>query len=152
MKSIWSEDNGGTVLPRVTEKMIVEAEKHFGVALPSAYIEQVNIQNGGWITANAVPSPSKEIQETFLGIDEIFGIGEDGGILDSDKLINEWELPRGIVLFGGTGHTWFGFDYRQTKVEPPVVYVESYVETVEYRLADNFQAFLSMLYVDGGEE
>ncbi|RQW18642.1 SMI1/KNR4 family protein [Bacillus sp. C1-1] len=151
MQAIWAEDNMGISLESATDTTVREAEERLGVVLPLTYVALVKVQNGGSLTANAVPSPSKDIQEPYIEVEELFGIG-DGGIYDSPYLIKEWDLPAGIVLFSGTGHSWLAFDYRQTKENPPIVYFEVDAETMEYPLADHFDAFLEMLYVEEGEE
>lgn len=98
MQTIWAEDNMGISLEPVTDTTVREAEERLGVALPLTYVALVKVQNGGSLTANAVPSPSKDIQEPYIEVEEIFGIG-DGGISESPYLIKEWDLPVGIVLF-----------------------------------------------------
>jgi SMI1-KNR4 cell-wall len=59
-------------------------------------------------------------------------------------LIAEWGLPEGIVLLSGDGHSWVALDYRNTKKEPPVIFVESESGRTE-SIAPNFENFLQRL-------
>ncbi|GAF18238.1 hypothetical protein JCM19046_2800 [Bacillus sp. JCM 19046] len=149
--AIWNEDNSGTAFSTLTDEVLQEAERRFGVQLPEAYVELLKQQNGGSLEANAVPSPSEKIEEPYIEVTEIYGIGEDMGIYDTSYLIQEWELPEKIVLFSGTGHAWLAFDYRKTSANPPIVYIETDAETKVYKLADDFAQFLGMLYIEESE-
>ncbi|MGY3215794.1 hypothetical protein ACVWWV_000296 [Bacillus sp. TE9122W] len=42
--------------------------------------------------------------------------------MDSAYLIKEWELPEGLVLISGDGHTWVAMDYRKMKKNPAIHY------------------------------
>ncbi|MDQ7860318.1 SMI1/KNR4 family protein [Peribacillus frigoritolerans] len=55
------------------------------------------------------------------------------GILENDYYIKEWELPEGLILFNGDGHTWLAFDYRN-----PIVYVDVDLEQTIH-IADSFE-------------
>ena len=46
-------------------------------------------------------------------------------LFSSGYLCEEWQLPKGLVLISGDGHTWIALDYRSTQTDPPVVFVES---------------------------
>lgn len=64
--------------------------------------------------------------------------------LESEYLIKEWGLPRNIVLISGDGHSWIALDYRNTKQEPPVIFVD--VDDGQIiKIAPNFEAFLKGL-------
>ncbi|MFE4239839.1 SMI1/KNR4 family protein [Peribacillus butanolivorans] len=53
----------------------------------------------------------------------------------------KWDLPKGLILLCGDGHSWVALDYRNTKSDPPVIFIDT--ETDELiKLANNFAAFL----------
>ncbi|WP_338754459.1 SMI1/KNR4 family protein [Bacillus sp. FJAT-52991] len=145
MQNIWRIDKEKT---KLTDDMVINAEKKLGVKLPSSYIELCKIQNGGYITYDAFPtSVPTGWADDHIGVDYIKGIDEEG-ILSNDYYIEEWELPKDILLICGDGHTWTAMDYRQTKEEPPIIYID-----LEWRddifileLAPNFKTFLDGLF------
>lgn len=145
MKNIWRIDKDKE---KLTDDMIINAEKKLGVKLPSSYIELCRIQNGGYITYDAFPtSVPTGWADDHISVDHIRGIEEDG-ILSNDYYIEEWELPKDILLICGDGHTWTAMDYRQTKEEPPIIYIdlEWGDDIFILELAPNFKTFLDGLF------
>lgn len=145
MKNIWRIDKDKE---KLTDNMIINAEKKLGVKLPSSYIELCRIQNGGYITYDAFPTPVPTgWADDHINVDNIRGIEEEG-ILSNDYYIEEWELPKDILLICGDGHTWTALDYRQTKEEPPVIYIdlEWGDDIFILELAPNFKTFLDGLF------
>lgn len=145
MKNIWHIDKDKETL---TDDMIINAEKKLGVKLPSSYIELCKIQNGGYITYDAFPtSVPTGWADDHISVDHIRGIEEEG-ILSNDYYIEEWELPKDILLICGDGHTWTAMDYRQKKEEPPIIYIdlEWGDDIFILELAPNFQTFLDGLF------
>lgn len=145
MKNIWDMDPGKV---KVTDVMVTDAEKNLGVKLPESYIELCKIQNGGYITYDAFPTAvPTSWAEDHVNVDYINGI-DDEGILSSSYYIEEWELPKDILLVCGDGHSWIAMDYRHTNEEPPIIFVdvEWGEETFIVELAPNFKIFLEGLY------
>jgi len=150
MKKIW-EDGEDKPKP-LTEKTIAKAEKMLKVKLPDSYIHLLKQQNGGYIIYNAFPTNKPNSwAEDHIYIDRILGITKEDGILDTEYLIQEWGLPTDIVLFSGDGHSWIAFDYRKTKEEPPIIYIDTEDEQI-IELATSFQMFLDGLYLEDEEE
>lgn len=145
-KSIWLEDVDHEKLAPLTDEMVKHAEKHFKVTLPQAYLALMKEQNGGYIERNAYPTDvPTSWADDHVNVDYIKGIGEDG-ILDSDYLIEEWDLPKNVILISGDGHTWTALDYRKTKENPPVIFLDVEEEKI-IELAPDFETFLSGLTV-----
>ncbi len=67
--------------------------------------------------------------------------------------INEWNLPKGIVLLDGEGHTWIALEYEQITENPPVLYLVS-GSGQHINIADNFADFSQkmVLYEDVYDE
>ena len=76
----------------------------------------------------------------FLSLDPLEGMS----MFSTRKLIAEWDLPGDIVLLSGDGHTWLALDYRNTQIEPPVIFIESETGRTE-AIAPSFDDFLRRL-------
>ncbi|MDG3043681.1 SMI1/KNR4 family protein [Bacillus sp. B6(2022)] len=95
---------------------------------------------------NAFPTThSNSWAEDHIQFNHLLGIAEDEGIMDSAYLIKEWELPEGLVLINGDGHTWVAMDYRKTKENPAIHYFDVEMEE-DFKLADSFDEFIEGLY------
>lgn len=147
MKSIWQEENDYYKLELLTDEMVKNAEELLKIKLPNSYINILKQQNGGYIKFNAYPTNiPTSWAEDHVNVDYILGIGlgMDIGILQSEYLIQEWELPENVVLISGDGHSWIALDYRNKKAEPPVIFIDTDEEKI-IDLAPNFEVFLNGL-------
>ncbi|WP_144468645.1 SMI1/KNR4 family protein [Bacillus pumilus] len=153
MKQFWANQSDDPyTLKKISEKDIMKTEKKLGVKLPQEYKNLVLEQNGGYLECNAFPT-DKPISwaEDYIQFDHLLGIGKKEGILESDYLIKEWELPKDIILISGDGHSWVALDYRNTTENPPVHFF--YLEMEEdFKLADSFNEFISKLYIDESDD
>ncbi|MEK5264166.1 MULTISPECIES: SMI1/KNR4 family protein [Bacillus] len=147
MKSFWEIDEEGYyTLKKINEAEIAKAEKKLGVTLPDTYKKLILEQNGGYTIHNAFPTThSNSWAEAHIQFNHLLGIAEDEGIMDSAYLIKEWELPEGLVLINGDGHTWVAMDYRKTKENPTIHYFDVEMEE-DFKLADSFDEFIEGLY------
>ncbi|GLF82907.1 MULTISPECIES: SMI1/KNR4 family protein [Bacillus] len=147
MKSFWEIDEEGYhTLKKINAEEIAKAEKKLGVTLPDTYKKLILKQNGGYIVHNAFPTThSNSWAEDHIQFNHLLGIAEDEGIMDSAYLIKEWELPEGLVLINGDGHTWVAMDYRKTKENPAIHYFDVEMEE-DFKLADSFDEFIQGLY------
>ncbi|MEK4020415.1 SMI1/KNR4 family protein [Bacillus sp. FSL K6-3176] len=147
MKSFWEIDEEGYyTLKKITAEEVAKAEKKLGVTLPDTYKKLILEQNGGNTIHNAFPTThSNSWAEDHIQFNHLLGIAEDEGIMDSAYLIKEWELPEGLVLINGDGHTWVAMDYRKTKENPAIHYFDVEMEE-DFKLADSFDEFIEGLY------
>ncbi|WP_282062880.1 SMI1/KNR4 family protein [Bacillus pumilus] len=147
MKSFWEiDDEGYYTLKKINAEEVAKAEKKLGVTLPDTYKKLILEQNGGYTIHNAFPTThSNSWAEDHIQFNHLLGIAEDEGIMDSAYLIKEWELPEGLVLINGDGHTWVGMDYRKTKENPAIHYFDVEMEE-DFKLADSFDEFIQGLY------
>ncbi|MFI8626116.1 SMI1/KNR4 family protein [Bacillus altitudinis] len=147
MKSFWGIDEEGYyTLKKINEAEIAKAEKKLGVTLPGTYKKLILEQNGGYTIHNALPTThSNSWAEDHIQFNHLLGIAEDEGIMDSAYLIKEWELPEGLVLINGDGHTWVAMDYRKTKENPAIHYFDVEMEE-DFKLADSFDEFIEGHY------
>lgn len=145
--SIWQEEDEYFKLEPLTEELVKEAERKLEIKLPQSYINALKEQNGGYIKFDSYPTEvSTSWADDHIRVDHIFGISEEKGILESAYLIEEWGLPNNIVLISGDGHSWIALDYRNTKEEPPVIFIDIEDEMI-IELASNFDSFLNGLTV-----
>lgn len=145
---IWANIPSDTYkLKKLKETDIKKVERILGIQLPKEYIDILKEQNGGGIIYNAFPSPKPTAWDDTSGyIDHIFGIGKDPGILDTPYYIQEWEMPENIVLISGDGSEWIAFDYRHTKTNPPIIYLNNDSNEI-ITVADTFSEFISKLFL-----
>lgn len=147
MLNIWKNtDNDFYKLDPVNEMEINNAELELGVKLPNTYKKQITIQNGGFIIYNAHPSPVPTVWgENLVKFDAIMGIGKHGGILESEYFIKEWGMPVGLIMLNGDGHLWIALDYRETKDNPSVIFIDNESGQM-IELAKNYDDFINSLY------
>ncbi|MGM9977891.1 MAG: SMI1/KNR4 family protein [Clostridium sp.] len=146
MNKFWDDFKDDTIcLPDISIKEIEKIENKLGKKLPKTYKKIILEQNGGYIEFNAVPVSDENIEEDFLLIDSIWGLGKNG-LLDSEYLISEWDLPKNILIFSGDGNYWYAMDYKEKPEDPSVIYIQQDAEKV-INVASNFNEFLNMLFV-----
>ncbi|WP_426578966.1 SMI1/KNR4 family protein [Bacillus altitudinis] len=153
MKQFWANQSDDPyTFKKISEKDILKTEKKLGVKLPQEYKNLVLEQNGGYLVCNAFPTDRPTSwAEDHIQVDHLLGIAKKEGILESDYLIKEWELPKDIILISGDGHTWVALDYRNTTENPPVHFFD--LETEEnFKIADSFNEFISKLYIDESDD
>lgn len=151
MKNIWLKNDEYYKLTPLTDEAVENAEKKLKVKLPKSYIKLLKEQNGGSINYDSFPSSvPTSWADTRIHVNHIFGIGAEHSILNCEYLIGEWGLPQNIVIFSGDGHSWIAFDYRITKENPPIIYIDEDSEKI-IELASDFNSFLNGLYVEEKE-
>lgn len=152
-KQIWaSEEESPFRLQPLTDGDIKEAEGLLNVKLPDSYIKVLREQNGGSLLFNAHHIPASAcIENGAIQIDHLLGIGKDRGILETPYLLKEWDMPEGLVLLSGDGHSWVTLDYRDRKEQPPVVYVDNEAKLI-VNLASSFTDFLEGLSIHYEED
>ena len=90
----------------------------------------------------------EEVFSNLLHVDET---KNHGNLLQISKIV--WDtagIPKEIIPFGNVGDgSYFCFDYRYNKENPKVVFLASEEEGEEaiYPVADDFIAFMGMLYI-----
>ncbi|WP_211588752.1 SMI1/KNR4 family protein [Allorhizocola rhizosphaerae] len=151
--TFWDTAVSYGVLAPLTPGAVITAERQLGVKLPGALVQLLQIQNGGAV-ADAWSECSSEpnfYAEDCVPFDHLFGIGPatDTGattLLDTPYLVQEWDLPPGVVLLSGQGHYWVALDYRTcgTEGEPTVTWIDNEMDH-ELHLASNFRTFVENL-------
>lgn len=143
-KNIWQVDEEYSFKP-ITTEMVEKAEEELKVKLPESYTSLLKEQNGGYISYDSFPTnfPTSWADD-HINIDYIRGIGGEESILESEYLIEEWGLPKKVVLISGDGHTWIAFDYRNTDENPPIILIDHDGEEIT-ELAPDFESFLNEL-------
>lgn len=123
-ESFWGENYYNH--PELTEEMIDKAEARLGVKLPPELLNLLKIQNGGYTNEFVFPTDQENSwADDHIPLNALFGIVVDESletaqnILDSECMIEEWDLPPKQVLLSGEGHWWISLDYRNGEV--PVV-------------------------------
>jgi len=118
----------------LTDQMVAEAETSLNVRLPASYVDALRQKNGGSTIGEYIRLPAQDIPQHlegfvdhgYVSIGGLNGIGTSHqSITQTPYLTNEWQLPNGLVLLDGDGHTWIAFDYRKPTGTPPIVFVDS---------------------------
>lgn len=121
-----------------------KVEETLGVKLPDSYIELMKLHNGGDLAYSILHSgrvPDGEVE-----IENIRGIDLEEGIIESNYLVEEWEMEKGLIIISGDGNYWLAFDYRNyAGNEPAVVYIEEDAESKPKQVAKTFELFLKKL-------
>ena len=141
--------------PPFSEALVEQVERILGVRLPLSYVNLMRERNGGYLEPRllrvGVTLPEKfkgYISHGHLGVASIAGLNTapdtSGSLTQSSYMIDEWDLPCGLVLLDGDGHTWIALDYRETNEAPAVVFVLA-GQSECLKLADNFGEFLQKL-------
>ncbi|CAA9494648.1 MAG: hypothetical protein AVDCRST_MAG85-1404 [uncultured Solirubrobacteraceae bacterium] len=139
--AFWDKTASHGVGAPLTDERLAHAERELGVTLPDAYVELLRLQNGGGVAA-AYDGFSEE-----ASLESLAGVGPTRvghTILDSRAIRHTWEMPDGLVLLEGDGHTWVALDYRRTTTDPPVVWWDN-DEEAGTELAPDFRSFVEAL-------
>ncbi len=129
------------VQPKLTAKIIREAETKIGYKFPKEYLDILEIQNGGYIRFTLKDTPHNQI----------LGIGEFGNSITNFEWFREYEETLSFTLdglfpFDGDGHWNICLDYRKNKVDPEVTYIDTEIE-FEKPIAGTFKEYLDLLEV-----
>ena len=106
---MWDNNDPSPNEP-LTESMVAEAEREFGVRFPDAYLNALCAKNGGSTVGTHIRLPEQDIPEHlsafvdhgFVSVGGIFGIGASNeSVFAHPGLVEEWQLPAGLVLLDG---------------------------------------------------
>jgi SMI1-KNR4 cell-wall len=111
--------------PKLTAEALAMAEKRIGYKLPTAYIDLLQVQNGGYIRFTGLNG----LNRVMYGIGPYFPNIEDNdwSPYDGDLTI---ELE-GLAPFDGDGHWHLCLDYRKSKDHPQVTYIDTETDQEE---------------------
>ena len=144
--AFWGDGTYDVHAP-LTDALVREAEAVLGVRLPAALLDLLRVQNGGMVACGRRRYPTTaptSWADDHVPLPDLMGIGHTKGVtslLDVPDLVEEWELPTGVVPISGDGPTWVALDYRRTG-EPTVVWLEN---GRELALAADFRSFVEGL-------
>ncbi len=143
LKEIWSVPKYlPYVQPELTDKIIEEAEAKIGYRFPKEYLDLLRTQNGGYIRVRLKDTTPYQIS----------GIGQHYNSITDFEWFKEYEdgldfKLDGLFPFDGDGHWNICLDYRNNKVEPQIIYVDTEME-FERLVAKSFREYLNMLEID----
>ncbi|MBT2443927.1 SMI1/KNR4 family protein [Streptomyces sp. ISL-36] len=148
----WDTNSDRGVQPSLTDQAILEAERLLNVTLPASLLDILREQNGGLVASSRDAFPTSRPTSwapDHVPFDVVMGIGHGEqtlSLLDSPYLVQEWGLPRDVVLVSGEGHYWIGLDYRTCgrHGEPSVVWFDA-DDNSELTLAPDFRSFMEGL-------
>lgn len=139
----------------INDKIIAEAEEILQVKLPDAYKDLIKERNGGEVNYPyiAIKSGEYDYEQRFPSLEGICLEDDDISIITSERELTDPEVnihDKFIVLWSDC-HNWIVLDYRNTKENPPVLYItEDYsqeeISWTYIPIAASFEDFLSLLY------
>jgi SMI1-KNR4 cell-wall len=142
LETIWSVPVYLPYLqPALTDRLAKDAEATVGHRLPSAYLDILRVQNGGYIRY-MLPEMCHS---------QIYGIGPHFPSIthfdwDDDREYVSFELD-GLVPFDGDGHWHLCLDYRSGKTDPSITYIDVECDR-ESSIASDFSDYLRHLVLD----
>jgi len=149
-ENFWSKKpkNNRVEYP-INDEIIRRAENILDVQFPSTFIQLMKEQNGGEVNFPYYT----EYKDALPSIEPIHFEKDDLSILSSKELLEEAELPQGLIVLWTDFHEWLVLDYRKEKEHPTVVnIVENYLSDKEewefHKIADSFDDFLNQLFED----
>lgn len=152
MSTIWYRDEESH-LPPFTEQTVEAVEKKLHVKLPKSYIKLMKQKNGFYLEKNCHPSPKPTAWgNRVIEVDRLIGIGlGENSIGDTDYFLQEWGLRSDVVIISMNPPSFVCLDYRNTKSNPPVVYIDV-DENDDFQIAANFEQFVQGLHVRSEED
>jgi hypothetical protein len=111
----------------VTSAHLAEAERALGRRLPAAYGEALRLSNGGRLRRGRAPAggPTR-YGGPWVDLRDILGVGYEGSMEESARLVREWDYPRDCLVLSSEGPTAVLLDYRgAAEAEPRVTFVDT---------------------------
>ncbi|EPE61334.1 SMI1 / KNR4 family protein [Exiguobacterium sp. S17] len=141
---IWNDiPDDPNRLPVLTDDVLIEVEGHLGVKLPDDYLQEIRIQNGGYVEQRDLPIVWNG-QDDIALVDSISGVGRHKGLIESKALLTEWGVEDDqLIAFAGDGHFFLVFDYREGAT-PKIAYIDTDTEEIDV-LFDSFSQFSEAL-------
>lgn len=127
--------------PKLTAEALAAAEARIGYQLPKAYIDLLQVQNGGYIRFEGLNG----LNRVLYGIGPYFPNLADNDWSEYDGFVTI-EL-QGLVPFDGDGHWHICLDYRKDRDQPAVTWISTESDREE-RVANSFAEYLGQLILD----
>jgi len=129
-------------LPRLDMDEVKNFENKVGFKIPKDFLDCLSYQNGAFLKFTL-----GNLEKDFW-IKNIPGINSDknNALMHSNYYINEWSLPKDILLIYGEGNWWVVFDYRNLNNDntPKISLLDSEMNKDEV-IANSFTELLSSL-------
>ena len=133
--------------PKLTDALLKKVEKQMGIKFPSALVQLLKLQNGGFIQHTDF-----KIGRRTYELGAVWPIRENGigplvpEFADHLEMAEHGRLrkPELIFPFYGDGHFFFALDYRKngpTK-EPEIIYLDIEYKISCKKICDSFETFI----------
>ena len=142
----WNPPGEETFAP-LTRADVERAEAELGVRLPAAYVELLEVQNGGYVAREFDAFPTEaptSWAEDHVWVRTLAGIGPSAHSMSLTADPSAWGLPPGTVPFSGDGHYAIALDYRDGRMEPAVGWLDTEAGQ-DLALAPDFLCFVEAL-------
>lgn len=118
MTALWHRW-GRAKADELTDEQLAEVQDRLGVRFPDDYIEVVRTNQG----STPDPSTVRLSDGTTTSLDMLLPLRAESGLDVLSCSEDSDVLPERVIVFAlDPGDNIFGFDYRSTDVDPPVVF------------------------------
>ena len=132
------------VQPELTDDILKDAEKRLGFKLPTALVELLKIQNGGYIRL----SLDDGIHNVIAGIGPNYPSLTDFDFEDAQEYVS-FSL-KNLIPFDGDGHWYLCLDYRKDIHSPSVTFIDIECNK-QKKIAKSFAEYLLLLELEMDE-
>lgn len=153
MKKIWNLEDDYYTLDAITQEDIDFAEKCLLCKLPEEYINHLKIRNGGSLIDDALPVKFQNSwADDHIPVPFLYGIKKGEGILQTKELLKEWGIEEdSFVIISGDGHYWIVLDYRTSKTEPKITFIDTDFDLIEV-VFNSYTEMIDSLYIHEYED
>ncbi|MCP3762546.1 SMI1/KNR4 family protein [Domibacillus sp. A3M-37] len=149
-KNFWDKEKSWRIEYPLTDDIIQKAEAMLDITFPETFKRLMKEQNGGELTYPYFMFPDRP-EKYHLDIDPIHFEEDDVSIISSEDLLEEANLPKDLIILWWDFHHWLVMDYRFTKENPPIQYIQEDYSTEKMswkyiKMADTFDDFLKQLF------
>ncbi|EAR67080.1 hypothetical protein B14911_16245 [Bacillus sp. NRRL B-14911] len=142
---LWDDELDDNYLGELHEETLQKVQRELQVDLPESYINLMKKRNGFYLAKKYYPTtvPNSWANNSVY-VNELYGIGEKSGIIDSIYLRQEWGIrSKKLIIISAEPPAFICLDYRRRK-NPIVTFVDIEANQ-EIILAKNFEEFINGL-------
>ncbi|MET1032522.1 SMI1/KNR4 family protein [Domibacillus tundrae] len=149
-KTFWDKENTWRHQYPINDGIIQKAESILDITFPETFKQLMKEQNGGQLMYPYFMFPDRP-GKYELDIEPIHFDQDDVSLISSGELLEEVKLPKDLIVLWWDFHHWLVMDYRFTKENPPIQYIQEDYSTekmswIYIKMADTFDDFLKQLF------
>ncbi|KIL49530.1 SMI1/KNR4 family protein [Jeotgalibacillus soli] len=142
---LWDDELDDNFIGELNEETLQKVQRELQVDLPELYINVMKKRNGFYLVKKYYPTtiPNSWANNSVY-VNELYGIGEDSGLIDTIYLRKEWGIrSKKLVIISAEPPTFICLDYRRRK-NPIITFIDVEANQ-EIKLAKDFEEFINGL-------